>query len=85
MLEPVATASGARVDVSINDSGPGIDDEDLEKIFLPGVTRKPDGIGMGLNIASELVAVYSGEMKAMRHPTQLGGASLTFDLPLATN
>ena len=76
--------SGDRVEVSIHDSGPGIDDEDLEKVFLPGVTRKPDGIGMGLNVASELVAVYSGEMKAMRHPTRLGGASFTFDLPLVT-
>ena len=83
-IEPVATPSGARVNVSIHDSGPGIDDEDLEKVFLPGVTRKPDGIGMGLNVASELVAVYSGEMKAMRHPTKLGGASFTFDLPAAT-
>ena len=80
----VPVASGTRVDVSIHDSGPGIDDEDLEKVFLPGVTRKPDGIGMGLNVASELVALYSGEMKAMRHLTQLGGASFTFDLPLAS-
>ena len=81
-LEQVA--SGDRVEISIHDSGPGIDDEDLEKVFLPGVTRKLDGIGMGLNVASELVAVYSGDMKAMRHPTRLGGASFTFDLPLVT-
>ena len=85
VLEPVTTANGARVDVSIHDSGPGIDEEDLEKVFLPGVTRKPDGIGMGLNVASELVAVYGGEMKAARYPTKLGGASFTFDLPLAAN
>ena len=76
---------GPRVHVSIHDSGPGIDAEDLERVFLPGVTRKPNGIGMGLNVASELVAIYGGEMKAMRHPTKMGGASLTFDLPMEPN
>lgn len=83
-LEPIETNSGLRVGVSIHDTGPGIDPEDLERVFLPGVTRKPDGIGMGLNVASELVAVYGGEMKAMRQPTKKGGASLTFDLPLVS-
>ena len=38
---------------------------------------------MGLNVASELVALYGGEMKAMREPTKLGGASFSFDMPLA--
>ena len=85
VLEPVAVAGAPRVDFSIHDSGSGIDDDDLEKVFLPGVTRKPDGIGMGLNVASELVALYGGEMRAMRHPTKLGGASFSFDLPRAAN
>ena len=84
-LSPFAHATGARVDVSIHDSGPGIDEDDLEKVFLPGVTRKLDGIGMGLNVASELVAVYGGEMRTMRRPTPLGGASFAFDLPQASN
>ena len=80
-LQNRGTDSETRVHVSVHDSGPGIEDDDLEKVFLPGVTRKPDGIGMGLNVASELVALYGGEMKAMRHPTKIGGASLTFDIP----
>ena len=84
-LSPFAAAAGARVDVSIHDSGPGIDEDDLERVFLPGVTRKLDGIGMGLNVASELVAVYGGEMRTMRRPTPLGGASFAFDLPRAAN
>ena len=71
-----------RIHVFVHDSGPGIDPDYIEKIFLPGVTRKPKGIGMGLNIAAELVALYGGEMKAMRDPTKLGGASFSFDLPV---
>ena len=80
-LNPETTASGSRIGISIHDTGPGIEDEDMEKVFLPGVTRKPNGIGMGLNVASELVAAYGGEMKVMRQPTKLGGASFSFDLP----
>ena len=81
-LQTVSNAKAPRLNISIHDSGPGIDPEDLESIFLPGVTRRPDGIGMGLNVASELVSIYSGQMRAMRQPTKLGGASFTFDLPL---
>lgn len=72
---------GDRVRVWINDSGPGLDEDDLEKVFWPGVTRKPGGIGMGLTVASELVAAYGGRMFT-KHPGTKGGASFAFDLPL---
>ena len=72
-----------RVQVWVHDNGPGIDPDDFDKVFLPGVTRKPGGIGMGLNVAAELVAVYGGEMKAAAPLSGLGGASFAFDLPLA--
>jgi C4-dicarboxylate-specific signal transduction histidine kinase len=75
------TNNGERVRVWIHDTGPGLRIEDLEKVFWPGVTRKPSGIGMGLTVASELVAVYGGQMKT-KHPGTKGGASFAFDLPL---
>lgn len=68
-----------RVAVEVEDSGPGIDEEDIERVFLPGVTRRPGGIGMGLTVASEIVSVYGGRMAVAR--TSLG-ASFRFDLPL---
>lgn len=70
-----------RVKICIHDSGPGIKDEDFEKVLLPGMTRKPDGIGMGLTVVSELVAEYGGSL-AVVHPGQIGGATFCFDLPL---
>ncbi|MDE0133114.1 MAG: ATP-binding protein [bacterium] len=73
--------SGKRVRLWVNDTGPGIEDEDVEKVFWPGVTRKPGGIGMGLTVASELVEAYGGQM-LIRHPGELGGASFAFDLPV---
>lgn len=77
----VPLRGGTRVRIWIHDSGPGIDKDDIEKIFWPGVTRKPGGIGMGLTVASELVAVYDGKMMA-KYPGSKGGASFAFDLPL---
>jgi C4-dicarboxylate-specific signal transduction histidine kinase len=52
-----------------------------EKVFWPGVTKKKDGIGMGLTVASEIVAQYGGKMFLLK-PGDLEGASLGFDLPL---
>lgn len=72
---------GRRVRVSVHDTGPGINDEDVEKIFWPGVTRKPNGMGMGLTVASELVSGYGGDMSTI-HPGVRGGASFVFDLPV---
>ncbi len=69
-----------RVLIRASDTGPGIHSEDLERVFWPGMTRKPNGIGMGLTVASELVAAYGGRMAAQDVDT---GACFVFDLPLA--
>ncbi len=74
----------SRVTVSVDDSGPGIEPEERERVFWPGVTRKPDGIGMGLTVASELVHGRGGKMHTTV-PGELGGATFEFDLPLATH
>jgi len=77
----VPVVDEGRVSVSVRDTGPGIEDEDIEKVFWPGMTRKPGGIGMGLTVASELVAAYGGRM-ATEYRGRAGGASFAFDLPV---
>jgi len=72
---------GKRVLVTVHDSGPGVPVDDAETIFLPGFTTKPRGIGMGLTVASELVAEHRGQL-ALDRGGKLGGASFVFDLPL---
>lgn len=79
-IEPSNTEG--RVTVWVHDTGPGIDEDDAERVFYPGVTRKPGGIGMGLTVASELIAEYGGEMLTAC-PGKLGGASFAFDLSCA--
>ena len=75
------TKDGGRARIAISDSGPGVAADDAEKIFLPGVTRKPDGIGMGLTVAAELVSDHGGKISLVQ-PGRLGGATFVFDVPL---
>ncbi len=72
---------GRRVVVTVHDNGPGLSKEDFENVFVPGFTRKPGGIGMGLTVTSELVAEYGGKMRCDSAPL-LKGASFSFDIPL---
>lgn len=70
-----------RVTVSVRDTGPGVTKGYLNKVFWPGITLKPFGIGMGLTVASELVATYNGRMYT--EDIERGhGAVFGFDIPL---
>ena len=77
------SADGKRVTVYVHDTGPGLEDGDEEKILWPGVTRKPNGVGMGLTLASEIVAAHGGDL-AVIHPGMKDGASFKFDFPCPT-
>ena len=69
-----------RVTVAVDDSGPGVDAEDRDRVFWPGVTRKPDGMGMGLTVASEIIDGHGGRMRTTV-PGRMDGATFEFDLP----
>ena len=49
--------------IIVSDNGPGIEERDREKIFQPYVSRKPDGVGLGLTIAGELAVEYGGSLE----------------------
>jgi hypothetical protein len=48
------------VQIVFADSGPGIPKEDREHIFEPYFSTKPDGVGLGLTIAGEIISDYYG-------------------------
>jgi len=50
------------VQVAIRDNGPGIREEDLDKIFEPGFTLKKDGSGLGLAIVRKIILEHSGKV-----------------------
>jgi signal transduction histidine kinase len=59
----------AGVLVAIEDSGAGIDLEDMHRIFEAFFTRKAEGMGMGLSICRSIVEAHGGRIAASRaHP-----------------
>jgi signal transduction histidine kinase len=56
-------SGGKRVFISVSDRGPGIPPENLDKVFTPFFTTKPDGIGLGLGIVERIASVHKGEVK----------------------
>ena len=55
--------SAASVDLIIKDTGCGIPQENLDKIFEPLFTTKPTGIGLGMSIVKMLVEKHEGHMQ----------------------
>jgi signal transduction histidine kinase len=50
--------------VTVEDSGPGIDTKDLERIFDAFFTTKPNGMGMGLSICRSIIETHDGRLWA---------------------
>jgi C4-dicarboxylate-specific signal transduction histidine kinase len=70
-----------KVSVVVSDTGEGVLPENAEKIFLPGVTSKINGLGMGLVIVTELLSYYNCKI-GLRYPSDSSGATFVFDLPI---
>ena len=77
----VVTAGGLdhRVRVTVCDTGPGVAGHQLEDVFEPFVTSKPQGLGLGLAVCRSIVTAHEGTLWAENNPD--GGASFCFELP----
>ena len=70
------------VEVSVEDSGGGIDPDILATMFESFVTTKSGGMGVGLAICRQIVEACGGRIWAGRAES-LGGAKISFSLPVA--
>ena len=69
-----------RVLIDIADNGPGIRDEDKEKLFLPYFSTKKDGTGLGLAIASKVVTDHRGYIRILDN--EPSGTIFSIELPI---
>jgi C4-dicarboxylate-specific signal transduction histidine kinase len=69
------------VRITVTDQGPGIPTEQLDQIFAPFFTTRPDGLGLGLNICRTIVEAHGGCMTVENSAG--GGAAFSFTLPIA--
>jgi len=68
--------------ISINDSGPGITEETLSKLFTPFFSTKNRGTGLGLVIAKEITEKHKGRIEVSSTPGQ--GTSFMIYIPLVS-
>ena len=67
-----------QVKIEVRDQGPGISEDDLERIFSPFFTTKPQGTGLGLSIVRKVVDAHDGIIDATSAP----GRGTTFRVTL---
>jgi len=81
-IRVVASAGEGTIAVAVEDSGPGIDGADAERIFERFVrldaARGPGGAGLGLPIARMIARVHGGDLAVA--PSSLGGAAFRLTL-----
>ena len=80
-IEITSTKADGRIITTVRDTGNGIPEEALSRIFEPFYTTKEvgKGTGLGLAIAYGIVQEHGGQILAANHPD--GGAMFTVELP----
>lgn len=78
--------TGKQATLTLDDSPPGISDEDCERLFEPlfraenSRSRRTGGTGLGLAICRNVIEAHGGHITASQSP--LGGLSIRLDIPL---
>ncbi len=80
-LQVVSEIEEEVVEFRVSDNGPGIPEEDLQKIFHPFYTTRPKGTGLGLAIVHQLVETLGGKISVESRPGE--GTTFTLHFPLA--
>ena len=68
--------------VTVRDSGPGLEPENLDHLFTPSTRPKPKGMGMGLAICRSIIEAHGGRLWATTNNGQ--GATFQFTLPIGS-
>lgn len=80
ILDISVKANESVVTVDIADTGPGISDEEKDKLFYPYFSRRKDGTGLGLAIVYKILADHSGRIVVMDNTPV--GSVFTVEIPI---
>jgi two-component system sensor kinase FixL len=69
------------IEVAVIDTGCGVQEENVDKLFTPFSTTKKSGMGMGLSISQAIIKAHGGKLDF--HNNDTGGATFWFTLPAA--
>lgn len=76
-------AGEARVTMTVRDNGPGLEAQARETLFMPFVTTKEKGLGLGLVISGDIAREFGGSLRLDTGDMARRGASFTLELPRA--
>lgn len=76
-----ATTDAGFVQLVVSDRGPGIPEDQLERVFEPFVTFREKGLGLGLAISRSIVSAHGGSIRAENNAGS--GATFRCFLPIA--
>ena len=77
--------TGAVIRIDVEDTGPGIPPNLLERIFNPFFTTKPTGSGTGLGLSISLGIVREHEGRIWAENAPQGGARFIVEVPIVTH
>jgi signal transduction histidine kinase len=79
------SANGKAILIEVRDTGIGVSESQQEMIFLPFVQLddRHVGVGLGLNIAQQIIRLHGGDIKLTSTPGQ--GSTFTVELPFTQN
>lgn len=70
--------SQSRILIQVNDNGPGIKKENLDKIFVPFFSTKEGGSGIGLSLSRQIMRLHNGTISAHSAPNKMTSFTLKF-------
>lgn len=81
VIRIVTARTDARIMIEVADNGLGVAPELAGELFMPFVTGRAEGLGLGLPIARNIAREFGGELSLV--PSSLGGAAFRLELPEA--
>ncbi len=71
--------NGGTCEVMVEDSGPGVPEQDAPLVFMPFFSTKEKGMGLGLTIANRILRQHDGHIRLV--PGHKGGGAFVLEVP----
>jgi nitrogen fixation/metabolism regulation signal transduction histidine kinase len=65
-------------EIIVSDNGPGIDESNIDKIFIPFFTTRQNGTGIGLSLSKQIIRAHGGTLKVRSVPGKETVFCITF-------
>ena len=77
-IELSAFKENGRTILSVSDNGPGIDEKEIENIFVPFYSTKEGGSGIGLSLSRQIMRLHKGTISVHSDPSVQTVVTLLF-------